>query len=65
MACKTYVTSQMLKYFDFTKNTFRSITIRGDSPYEESIQVRRTFTHPKFDFPGLYYDIAVVELGNV
>ena len=55
----------MLKYFDFTKNTFRSITIRGDSPYEESIQVRRTFTHPKFDFPGLYYDIAVVELGNV
>ena len=30
----------------------------------ESIEIRRTFVHPKFDFPSLYNDIVVSELGN-
>ena len=42
----------------------KSVTVRHGIRDNESIEIRRTFAHPKFDFPSLYNDIAVSELGN-
>ena len=42
----------------------KSVTVRHGIRDNESVEIRRTFVHPKFDFPSLYNDIAVSELGN-
>jgi len=38
--------------------------MRDGTDYKESVEIRRVFVHPGFQFPSLYNDIAVAELGN-
>ena len=40
----------------------RKITIRDDTAFTETIEVKRFWQFPKFDGSS-YYDIAVIELG--
>lgn len=42
----------------------RVIITRDDSPFMEQIEIRRTFTHPLFKVPQLYYDLSISELGR-
>ena len=41
----------------------RKITIRDDTAFRESIEVRRFWQFPMFDGTS-YYDIAIIELGK-
>ena len=38
--------------------------IREDTGHEDIIGYRKTFVHPYFNFPSIYNDISVIELGN-
>ena len=56
----------MKKYFNFSelgRGAVRKIRIRDDTAFEESIEVRRLWTFPKFTGSS-YYDIAIIELGK-
>ena len=46
------------------REEIRTIKMRDGTDYKESIEIRRVFVHPGFQFPSLYNDIAVAELGN-
>ncbi len=46
------------------RENIRSIILRDDTDWKENIEIRRVFVHPSFQFPNLYHDIAVAELGN-
>jgi len=39
-------------------------TIRTNTPYKESVEVKRIFKHPHYKFTNLYNDIALLELGR-
>ena len=58
----------MLKYnFSFhdrnQEESIRTTIIRDDTDYQDVIEIRRMFLHPNFQFPSLYNDIAIGELG--
>ena len=60
------MTSFLKKYFNFSElghGAVRKIRIRDDTAFEESIEVRRLWTFPKFTGSS-YYDIAIIELGK-
>lgn len=40
----------------------RNIFIRDNTPFKEIIEVKREFSYPLYNFPLLYYDIAIFEL---
>ena len=42
----------------------REITIRHNTKFNETIEVKRTYIHPDYVFPQLYNDVAVLELGR-
>ena len=39
-------------------------TLRDGTPFKEVIEVKRVYQHPNYQYPKLYDDIAVVELGR-
>ena len=39
-------------------------TIRDGTPFKEVIEIKRVYQHPNYQYPKLYDDIAVVELGR-
>jgi len=39
-------------------------TIRDGTPFKEVIEIKRVYKHPNYQYPKLYDDIAVVELGR-
>ena len=41
----------------------RTIIMRDGTIYQDVIEIRRVFLHPNFQFPSLYNDIAIGELG--
>jgi len=48
-------------------NTAREIkinTIRDNTAHKELIEMKKAYTHPHYEYPSLYDDIAVVELGR-
>ena len=46
------------------RTIFRSIILRHETDFEETIEIRRIFNHPEFRFPRLYNDIAIGELSK-
>ena len=40
------------------------VTLRINGQFEENIEIKRAYPHPLYHYPGLYNDIAVVELGR-
>ena len=46
------------------RTTFRSIILRDETDYKETVEIRRVFVHQDFAFPSLYNDIAVAEMGT-
>ena len=42
-----------------------ALTIRDNTIYEETFEIRRIFDHPKYEGFGHEYDISVIELGKV
>ena len=46
------------------KGQYRSVSIRDNTPYQETIGVSRVWTHPG-RAEGAYYDIAIMELGTL
>ena len=42
----------------------REITIRHNTKFNETIEVKRIYIHPDYVFPELYNDVAVLELGR-
>ena len=56
-------------YDDFTgsQNKGREIKVnifRDNTEHKEVIEIKRIYKHPKYQFPELYDDIAVLELGR-
>ena len=51
-----------LIFFSFFQISFN--TIRDNTEYKEDIEYKNVFVHPSYQFPSLYDDIAVVELGR-
>ena len=51
-------------FFREQDETVRTIIVRDGTIYEEKIEIRRVFVHPGFQFPSLYDDIAIAELGR-
>jgi len=39
-------------------------TIRDNTPFKDVIEIKRVFKHPKYVYPNLYNDIALLELGR-
>merc|ERR1712226_1345785 len=39
-------------------------TLRDGTPFKEVIEIKRVYQHPNYQYPKLYDDIAVVELGR-
>ena len=46
------------------QTNIRAIILRDGTDSKENIEIRRVFVHPSFEFPSLYNDIAVAELGK-
>lgn len=42
----------------------RNVFIRDNTPFKEIVEIRRQFTYPLYEFPFLYNDIAIFELGT-
>lgn len=42
----------------------QTIVIRDGSEFQDQVEVRRIFIHPRYAYPSLYNDIAVVEFGK-
>ena len=40
------------------------VRIRAGTPYEELVEIRKVYRHPRYKFPRLYNDVAVLELGR-
>ena len=40
------------------------ITLRINGQFEENIEIKRVYQHPLYDYPELYNDIAIAELGR-
>ena len=55
---------RLLCYSPDPRTNIRSILLRDDTDYKENMEIRRVFVHPSFEFPSLYKDIAVAELGK-
>ena len=39
-------------------------THRDNTEFKELIEIKRVYQHPNYNYPTLYDDIAVVELGR-
>ena len=52
-----------LFFSELGPGAIRTITIRDDTAFAETIEVKRFWQFPKFDGSS-YYDIAVIELGK-
>ena len=39
-------------------------TLRDGTPFREVVEIKRVYQHPNYQYPKLYDDIAVVELGR-
>ena len=52
-----------LFFSELGPGAIRTITIRDDTAFTETIEVKRFWQFPKFDGSS-YYDIAVIELGK-
>ena len=40
------------------------VRIRAGTPYEELVEIRKVYRHPRYKFPRLYNDVALLELGR-
>ena len=42
----------------------RTVVIRDNTRYKEVVEVKKVYKHPNYQYPALYDDIAVLELGR-
>ena len=42
----------------------RTVVIRDNTRYKEVVEVKKVYKHPNYEYPKLYDDIAVLELGR-
>lgn len=49
---------------DDTQKKLAVQTFRDKTKYKEIVEIKRVFKHPKYTYPNLYNDIAVIELGR-
>ena len=50
--------------FIFTHYKITVQTLRDGTPFKEVIEAKRVYEHPHYQYPLLYNDVAMIELGR-
>ena len=54
----------MLHHYTHFLSQITVQNLRDGTPFKESIEAKRVYQHPHYQFPLLYNDIAMIELGR-